>query len=978
MAKKKTPRVKSKKVPARTKRPADKPLNKTPRLFQLLLLVAFFISGATSLALEVAWSKQLSYLLGVDIYAATTVVTAFMFGLGLGALLVSKYYRWPRVSIRAYGYLQIAIGICGMLSIPMLRATSPLFSFLFVELQFNSHLFVLVRFVCVFAMMLIPVTLMGMTLPIVVGASFGKTKTDYARLAGQLYGVNTVGAVCGTLAAGFLLVPGIGILKTCLFTGATDLILGVLILLYAATILQKPTGSEQKTKTEQTKAPQPVAITAETRGAVFISWPVVIFFLSGIVALAYEIIWFRLLARVIGPSVHAFSIMLAVYLLGIGSGSLIGARLIRKTTDYRLSMSVLLFLIGIGPLASLLFINQLPVWYGNLFISLSSDVFTVRNLFIQGLISALLILPATLPLGAFFPVVTRAYNLEDTSKHRPVESSVGRLYFYNTLGGVIGSLMAGFYLIPSLGIRTSLIMAGFINILLAIGIFWFLTNNVRWQKITVSLCAVILSLIIVLASPRLDQQILNAGLYSEMLKKKDFKEKTEPQKQQLGNLIYFREGINNSVAIVANKFDDGNLTLHLSGSWVSSTEIHGRLHLEFLGHLPMLFARNPETIGVIGYGAGITTGNVLLYPGVKRVNVFELEPGVINASTYFEMINNRPLDDTRMHLYMVDGRSHITYGGIRYDVITSDPIHPFMAGSSNLYTVDFYRIIKEQLNEGGILCQWIPMVAISSEAYNKILNTMHSVFPHLALFSFFGESVVLASVEPLQIDWAELERRFYSPDVYQDFKALDFETPFNLISFFMGAEGQLNDYLEDVRGVNSDDNVWLEHRIPHDVYDRSLKNLYFMLASEIKKDNLRSLKQILTDFPVHRLQTELAGLSKNGDLFYEMAQTARQNGDFETMERFYRVTFSDFNSQHNYKAGLRLARYLGETSRTDEAISITRTLQKNYPAYPEAYLIEFEIHKTRGQTDLAYATLSRGATYNPSNRELIEQLNNRH
>ena len=935
------------------------------------MLIAFFISGATSLSLEVAWSKQLSYILGVDIYAATSVVTAFMFGLGLGALLVSKYYRWPRVSIKAYGYLQVVIGICGLLSIPVLRSTSPLFSALFVELQFNNHLFVLVRFICVFALMLIPVILMGMTLPIVVGAYFGKTKSDYAKLSGQLYGMNTVGAVCGTLAAGFFLVPKIGIFKTCLFTGAADLIIGVLVLWYAAAVLNKPAYRRKKAeKKEADVSPHPM-LPSETHRSYLSSWPAIVFLLSGITALAYEIIWFRLLARIIGPSVHAFSIMLAVYLLGIGAGSIIGARLIRRVTNYRLMMSIVLFFTGIGPLSSLLFINQLPIWYGNLFVVFSKELFTVRNLYIQGLISALLILPATIPLGIFFPVVTRAYNQETLSKRRNIESSVGHLYFYNTIGGVIGSLLAGFWLIPALGIKTSLVMAGFINIFLAISIFCNTEGASNRKKIVYCLSALGLATGLVLASPRLDQQILNAGLYSDMIEKESFQDQIDPQKQHLGNLIYFREGINNSVAVISNKFSDGNLTLHLSGGWVSSTEIHARLHLEFLGHLPMLFAQNPETVAVIGYGAGITTGNVLLYPNVKRVNVFELEPGVIDANDYFELFNHRPLTDMRTHLYMVDGRSHITYGGFRYDVITSDPIHPFVAGSANLYTVDFYRIIRERLNAGGILCQWIPTVGISAEAYNTILNTMHEVFPHLALFSFFSESVVLASSDPLRIDWRELENRFYSPAVYQDFKALDFDTPFNLFAFFLGAEGQLDEYLQNVQAVNSDDNVWLEHRIPHDLYSHSQEKLVSMLQSKIKKDNRQSLRQILAGFPADRLENELAKLSKKGDMFYEMAEVARQKGDFDDMERYYRITFSDFNSKNHYEAGLKLARYLDKTKRTDEAVTVSRALQKNYPAFPDAYLLEFQLHVKSGQTAAAQKTLVKGLTYIPSHPELL-------
>lgn len=950
---------------------------KTDLAFEILLLAAFFFSGATSLALEVAWSKELSYLLGVDIYAATTVVTAFMAGLGLGAILVARFYKWSRASIRTYGYLQLIIGTCGLLSIPLLRSTMPMFSFLYERLNYDSQLFLLIRFLFVFGLMLVPVTLMGMTLPVVVGASFGRIKGRFSYLVGLLYGINTVGAVVGTLVAGFLLIPHIGILKTCLLTGMTDLLVGMVILWLARKEFQTPAAPHQQTPAIKIAGPartlkKPVVLRRLFDR--FYSWPGLVFLLSGMVALAYEIIWFRLLARIIGPSVHAFSIMLAVYLFGIGIGSVIGSRWVKHVTNHRLVMAILLFIIGIGPLLTLLFVNDLPIWYARLFADFSKDVFTFRNLLIQGLIASLLILPATIPLGAFFPVVTRSYNREiHRSSHR-VEQSVGRLYFYNTLGAVAGSLLAGFWLIPAAGIKTSLIGAGGFNLVLALIVFFISLEGVWLKKMIYCLGTAAAVVLFVANIPGLNHTILNSGLYSEMTRKDIFEDKIGPAGSTLGTLLFFQEGINNSVAIVANKFNDGNLTLHLSGGWVSTTEIHGRAHLEFLGHLPMLFARRPETIAVIGYGAGITTGNILLYPDVKRVNIFELEPGVINASRYFEYINDKPLQDKRAHLYMVDGRSHITYEKFTYDVITSDPIHPYVAGSANLYTRDFYRIARAHLNPGGVFCQWIPLVGISPNSYNIILNTLHDVFPHIALFSFFGESVAVASDEPIRMNWRKLEKRFYSPSVYRDFQSIDFQNPFNLVSFYLGGEHQIDEYLQDVTLVNTDDNVWLEHRIPMDLFDPSHGNLYFMLRSKIKDDNRKSLRQIFSGIPLERLDTELAALSIDGDLYFEKAEKARHDRDFAKMEEYYRKTFSDFNSKFYYPAGLKLAEYLHSQHRTDEALSVTAMLQRNFPAFPDAYLLEARIRIQTGQGRKAKEAVGRGLMYNPDHPDLKKLL----
>lgn len=388
----------------------------------------------------------------------------------------------------------------------------------------------------------------------------------------------------------------------------------------------------------------------------------------------------------------------------------------------------------------------------------------------------------------------------------------------------------------------------------------------------------------------------------------------------------------------------------------------------------MLFAHKAESVAVVGYGAGITTGNILLYPGVKRINVFELEPGVIGASKYFEHVNRKPLEDRRTHLFTVDGRSHITYENFNYDVITSDPIHPVVAGAANLYTQDFYQIARTRLKPGGIFCQWIPLVAISPDSYNVILNTLHSVFPHMALFSFFGESVVLASTEPLRIEWKALEKRFYAPQVYEDLKALDFQTPFNLMAFYLGGEQQIDQYLSHVALLNTDDNVWLEHHIPMDMLDLSHGNLYFWLKSEIKPDNRASLKQIFSGLPLSKLDQELAALSKDGDSYYEKADRARMNKEYSKMEEYYRYTFSDFNSQFHYRAGLKLAKYLGSENRIEEALAITKSLQTNYPAFPDAYLLAAQIRLKAGMPREAQDTLKRGLMYNPDHSALTELL----
>ncbi|WP_161626831.1 fused MFS/spermidine synthase [Desulfospira joergensenii] len=940
-------------------------------MFKWFLVAAFFISGATSLSLEVAWSKELSYLLGVDIFSTTTVVTVYMLGLGLGALCAARIKWEAGLSIKVYGYLQLGIGFLGLISIPLFRSTTPLFTFLHTQLAYDSGWFLAARFFIVFLMMLLPVFLMGMTLPVVVGASYDKIKDRYAYLTGLLYGANTLGALFGTLAAGFYFVPLLGILKTCLYTGAADLMVGIAVCLFPkwkpALFLSPPVKSLKKKKKEP-------AVTESSRKDSFftpnkIAW---VFFFSGISALAYEIIWFRLLARIIGPSVHSFSIMLATYLAGIGLGSTFGSRLIRRFGDRKMLITVLLGFIGFGGLFSLFFINELPLWYGKMFIQYTSDVFTYRNLLVQAGLASLLILPVTIPLGIFFPTIVHFYRKEQLPQRSQQNTEVGHLYFFNTIGGVIGSLAAGFWMLPVLGIQTSLMLSAGLSIFLSL--LWYLKNSDagRTSKTGVAAGVILLFLIGCFAHPGADQAVLNSGVYIEMIQKESFKKDMDKGRLEQGRLLYFEEGINNSVAVVGNKFNDGNLTLHLSGGWVSSTEFHGRMHLEFLGHLPMLFAKKTETVGIIGFGTGVTAGNVLLYPDVKQVNIFELEQGVVNASRYFNHINDHPMKDPRANVMMIDGRSHITYSGIKYDIITTDPIHPFVAGAANLYTRDFYQTVSAHLNPGGVFCQWIPLSGISEDSYNVILNTVHDVFPHLALFTFFGESVVIGSATPFQTPWSTVEKRFYSKRVHEDFKKMDFLTPYNLAAFFLGAEKELNDYLSPFAKLSTDDNVWLEHQIPMDMMNPSRANLYFKLSKTFQKNNTTGFISLFPGISPEKLSKEMAGVARNGALDYQIAMKEKADNKFEQMETHLKSAISDRNNIHAYGAGIELVNFLAKSGRDREVLPVTAFLQRNFPTYPEAYQARIEALHALGEKKEAEDTLTQALLYLPDNPDLLK------
>src|SRR3972149_10728723 len=308
---------------------------------KVLVLLCFFVSGLTSLALEVAWSKELSYILGNTLYAISTVVAAFMAGLALGSGLSGYYAQKVRTPILAYAVMQWIIGICGVVSIPLFRSTQPLFGLLYNNMEPGHGAFLLLRFLAVFLLMMVPVTIMGMTLPVVVGA-FGRSSSHYEIQAGLIYGINTIGAVAGTLLAGFLLIPLLGLLKTCVLIGIADVAIG-----FIALGVHRHVGRiEYAATVDHHYREGGIHLSGILRWSSRQRFIGLIFFASGLVALVYEIAWFRLLAFVLGPSVHAFSIMLAIFLVGIGLGGLIGARLSVRLRNPLMAMAVIEVLIG--------------------------------------------------------------------------------------------------------------------------------------------------------------------------------------------------------------------------------------------------------------------------------------------------------------------------------------------------------------------------------------------------------------------------------------------------------------------------------------------------------------------------------------------------------------------------------------------------------------------------------------------------------
>ena len=759
-----------------------------------LLGTCFFLSGATSLALEVAWAKELSYILGNTIYAVSTVVAAFMGGLGLGSGLASKYAQRVKNPILAYARMEWIIGVCAMVSIPLFRSTEGIFRMLYSVLEPGHGTFLLVRFLVVFVLMLIPVTLMGMTLPVVVGA-YGRRKEGYALEVGVIYGVNTLGAVGGTLLGGFLLVPWLGLWKTCVVVGAADAIIGVVLW-----CLQRRVGAIEDIRIEKESSEQPK--TKWTPAQVLIGG---IFLVSGAVAMVYEVGWFRLLSLVLGPSVHAFSVMLAVFLIGIGLGSVMAARWAQTTRRPWMAMAGLEGLIGVTALGTMAFYNELPVWYFRLFRGLAEGEAIGMHLMAQALVAGAVVLLPTLGMGALFPVVVRVFREAGEERMKP-ESSVGGLYLLNTIGGIIGSLLGGFWLVPGIGMWKSVMVASGVSVGLGV-IVWMGVKEVKWLPKAVLLG--VAALVVgggIAALPRENVKELNQGWYYS--RPEDLEDGF--RQLQVAQLLFYREGVNAAISVVrAGK----TISLRTQGK-PDASNIRTDLYNQFLvGHLPALFAPEGARAAFIGYGSGMGAGVMMAHPHIASLDILEIEQGVMDASPYFEFLNRGVLRDPRVEVIVEDGRTHLTYTPKRYDVIVSIPSNPSTAGVSNLFTADFYEIVRKRLTEKGVFLGWMQLYHVSEESFRVVAASIAEVFPHVAMFHSSHNILFLASKNPIELSWETFLERSRVAAVKEELEYLDFRAPEEVLAHFIAFEDTLRESVKDVMQRSTDDNVWLEHRM---------------------------------------------------------------------------------------------------------------------------------------------------------------------
>ncbi len=715
------------------------------------LMVMFFVSGALALVYETVFGKLLSYVFGVTAFATSTVLASFMAGLALGGFALGRLADRVRRPLVGYAVLELLVGLY-CLSVPTLFGWIDA-AYAAAYHRFGMSLTALtgLRFTLSFLMILLPTFLMGGTLPMMARFAV-RTESEIGRRVTWLYAMNTLGAAVGTLVCTYLLMPNLGIDRIIQFAAIGN----ALIFLWALAEHARVSGRPPETVAPPEEAVQVVAPKQEGPA---ISGRVLLLGagLSGLVTLGYEVVWTHVLAQLVGTSVYAFGIMLFSFLVGLSLGAAYVTRVVTHDAASRR------FLVTSQLIAAGLVVVTMPLW------ELAPEVFRgVGRLMERGtvprtfaimestrfLTSFALLIGPTFFLGCAFPLLIRLYG----TRVRVLGGSIGRMYFVNTLGAIVGSVAAGFLLLPLLKSQPTVRLLAGVNVAMAALFWWALTTpRGKWHGIGVLVVGAGIWLM-----PSWDLLRMNRGANVLF---------TDNQMAASGELEFHAEDLHGGVTAVTRwqterclwtngKFEGNN-------TWEKIPQQH-------FAHYPCIYANGFERAITIGLGTGCTLGAMTAYP-FERIDVCELSPNIARAAReLFTDVNFGCLDnDDRVRLHVIDGRNHLRLHDDQYDVISVQVSSIWFAGAANLYNREFYELCRSRLKPDGVMQQWVQLHHQTARDLAVTLRTARQVFDHVRLFTC-GQGVIVLSNRPLVADYgrvAELSARPRMRDMLSGFKA---------------------------------------------------------------------------------------------------------------------------------------------------------------------------------------------------------------
>ncbi len=790
-----------------------------------VILACFFLSGASGLVLEMLWTRLLTLVFGSTTLAVSTVLTAFMGGLGLGSFLAGRIADRLKNPVRTYALTEAAIGVYALL-VPVAVAFYPALN-RGLWSAFGDHYTVLsvLRFIASAGLLIVPTTLMGATLPI-LARHFVQRPWELRRVGlriGTLYAFNLFGAVAGAFLAGFVFLPTIGVRWTNVTAASFNLTLAAVILIarrlprfadHAGAeeaiddLLEKAAAAGSPgdpLALAQTLLPAPAVVTPRARRVALGAFAV-----SGATAMTLQVLWTRALAVLIGSSAYSFTLILLAFLVGLGSGSALFGRIGQRTAHPVRWLGGLHLGIAGSIGLSYLVTDRLPLVFTWL---LASSSFGVDGVLIcQFALACITVLPTTILMGGVFPLTMRIA----TARIDTVGKDIGNAYALNTVGAIIGSFLSGFVVLPMLGLQRGIYLVTVIGLGLAALLFANAPELSRRGR-SLAVGAALAVALGGLALPRWNLMLFSSGFFRVSIARDYIYRKLHKKEWKYPELAFYEDGIATTVSV-----DRWGKTLSLKNNGKVDASNEGDMPTQItVGLLPLLLypgAHAPK-VALIGYGSGVTAGAITQYP-IGSLELVELEPAILyRASRLFNDVNHKPLENPLVTARAGDGRNFLTQRTDKFDVIVSQPSNPWLTGVSNLFTREYFRDIKRRLGPGGVFCQWAQLYELAPWNIKTIYRTVRDEFRYVYVFSaedLSSDTILIASQEPLKLDLPTVERAFAHAATRAEAKRGLIESPHDVFAYLLLAPDELESFTAGSPD-NTDDNARIEFSAPRDL-----------------------------------------------------------------------------------------------------------------------------------------------------------------
>jgi len=775
----------------------------------MYLVAAVFLvfSGAAALTYQVTWVRLLGLSMGSTSASISTVLAAFFLGMALGSYFAERISRNRINSFQAYIILEIFIGLTGLALLPILLNLDSIMASVPALGSIVAG-----KFLITMALLSIPTICMGATFP-VMAAILVRKESEIGLRIGQLYSLNTFGAIFGALFTGFVFIPNYGLDGAIYIAVSFNLLIAIAGFIFNNKIqlpeleFNSPHQLQASTPSELSKGNQNLAL--------------IILIGTGFASIASEIGWTKYLSIFTGTTIYGFAAILGIFLMGIAIGSWLIKNYLEHINNPRKWLAYSLLAAGLGLIYARTGLSFIPSWYEAInHLSISGEL----KQWFKYILVFVIIFPPTFVFGAIFPLNIKLY-CGDLSG---VQARVGKAYAANTIASIAGSIVAGFWIIPMYGTDVLLTLMFILVLLLPIPLVLY--NKDQKPQIAVSL-SIFLIVFGSLVLPQID--------YKKLIASVAYKYDSDVYTGKKPDFLFVKEGKMSVISLVT--YDQQYAKVQANGlneSQIDMEDSSNALIIEsMLAYLPYFVHQDPKSAFVVGFGGGITT-RAFTHTDVESIRVVELEPTVVEAG---RMLKNGPvtaLNDPRVNIEFNDARNTLLIEDNTYDIIAAQPSHPWRAGASNVFTQEFFQLVHSRLNEGGIFSQWLNLFRMDVTTLRSLFSAFFTVFPEGLTFANLdsGDLMLIGSNEPIKFDFEKMDERMDKPDILATFKHSNVFKATDLLWYFaLSRDEALN--AADNMTPNTDTNIFSEVRLSA-LYDdpSEEENPYTFLKDNFKFD----------------------------------------------------------------------------------------------------------------------------------------------